>query len=162
VNEFIGLLSENSIDMLVDVRSFPGSRRCPEFNGDNFPIPLRGYGIAHKHIRNLGGYRGKQNISPTINNGWRNKSFQNYADYALTKSFYDGLLELIGLSKTYRCAIMCCEAVWWRCHRRIITDYLEVSGVEVKHILGKNIVKDAEMTKGAVVQPDGKIFYKGE
>ncbi len=125
VDELVALLRQVDVDLLVDVRAFPRSRSMPQFNIDTLPEALTAKGIGYQHIRALGGRRHHpKGAPPSTNTFWRVASFRNYADYAETAEFRAGLEELLALASAHRCAIMCAEAVWWRCHRRIITDYL--------------------------------------
>ena len=141
----------------------PRSRTNPQFNGESLPETLAQWQIGYEHIAELGGLRGKSRSMDASPNGyWRVRSFHNYADYALTASFATGLGLLRKLGARHRCAIMCAEAVWWRCHRRIITDYLLGQGEKVMHILGQSHVDAASLTPGAVVRQDGTIVYPGK
>ena len=113
----------------VDVRTMPRSRTNPQFNLETLPEGLAPWQIGYKHMAELGGLRGKQRLAePSPNAYWRVRSFRNYADYALTEPFASGLAQLREQGSRHRCTIMCAEAVWWRCHRRIITDYLLAAG----------------------------------
>jgi uncharacterized protein (DUF488 family) len=161
--ELIALLREAGVDLLVDVRSVPRSRANPQFNADSLPAALADAGIGYRHIRTLGGLRHRPKGAPPSPNGlWRVASFQAYADYALTQPFRAGLTELCGLAQAHVCAIMCAEAVWWRCHRRIVADYLLAGGIAVRHIMGPGKIEPATPTRGARPQPDGTILYPGE
>jgi uncharacterized protein (DUF488 family) len=141
----------------------PRSRTNPQFNGDSLPETLASWQIGYEHIAELGGLRGKtRGGEPSPNAYWRVRGFWNYADYALTKPFAAGLARLRELGGVRRCAIMCAEAVWWRCHRRIITDYLLSQGERVMHIMGPSHVDEANLTPGAVVRGDGRIIYPAE
>ena len=160
--EFIDLLKGAGIQVLVDVRTIPRSRRNPQFNKDALPGTLQGFQIGYEHMIELGGRRGKQRLAePSPNTFWTHESFRNYADYAMGADFRAGLASLRELGHRRRCAIMCAEAVWWRCHRRIITDYLLVAGESVLHILGPDKVEPAELTVAARPQPDGTLIYTG-
>lgn len=160
VEDFADLLRASDVRLLVDVRSMPRSRTNPQFNLDTLPQSLAPYQIAYLHIASLGGLRGKQKPAETSTNGyWRVKSFRNYADYAQGPVFAEGLSELRDLGRERRAAIMCAEAVWWRCHRRLITDYLLVAGETVFHILDAGHVDPASLTPGARPRPDGVIDY---
>lgn len=159
LEEFTDLLLRSGVTQVIDVRKMPMSRTNPQFNRDSLPGSLAP-AIGYAHIAALGGLRGKTPGLPRdINGFWTNPSFHNYADYALSAPFRDGLAELrdIGLRQT--CAIMCSEAVWWRCHRRIIADYLLACGETVFHILSEDRPEPARLTAGAVVEPDGRIIY---
>ena len=163
VAELVALLRQAGVDLLVDVRSVPRSRTNPQFNTDVLPQALAEAGIAYRHIRALGGLRHKpKDAPPSPNTLWRSDPFRNYADYALTEPFRAGLAELRGLAQQHVCAIMCAEAVWWRCHRRIVADYLLAGEVSVAHIMPAGKIEPARLTPGAVPQPDGTILYSGE
>jgi uncharacterized protein (DUF488 family) len=160
LGEFIGLLHESEIELLADIRSIPRSRTNPQYNLDTLPDSLAPDGIAYAHIAALGGRRGKRaGDEPSPNGYWTHPAFRNYADYALGDTFDEGLSTLVDLGHRNRCAIMCSEAVWWRCHRRIVTDYLLARGETVRHIMAAHQVKPASLTPGAVVQPDGHLIY---
>ena len=119
--------------------------------------------IAYEHIAELGGRRAHtQDIASDANAFWENQSFHNYADYAMGGSFRSGFARLRELGAVRRCAVMCAEAVWWRCHRRIIADYLLVAGENVFHILGPKAVSPASLTKGATPMPDGVLTYPAQ
>jgi len=159
--EFIALLQGVAVDLLVDVRSIPRSRANPQFNADVLAQSLADAGIGYRHLAALGGLRRRGKAAePSPNTLWRVASFRNYADYAATTAFRAGLDELLALARDHRCAIMCAEAVWWRCHRRIIADYLLQQGVAVRHVMGPNKVEPATLTPGAKPQSDGTIVYR--
>ena len=157
---FTELLVEQGIDILVDVRGYPGSRRYPHFNRENLQVTMPKAGIVYEHVPRLGGRRRKaldDAVSP--NPYWENVAFRNYADYALGDEFHEGLAQLEEAATKATCAIMCAEAVWWRCHRRIITDYLLADGICVLHILGPGNVEPAEMTVAARPVGGGRLIY---
>jgi uncharacterized protein (DUF488 family) len=163
IPEFVELLEASRVDLVVDVRSIPRSRTNPQFNGDALPEALKPWRIGYQRIAALGGRRSRsRNVDPSLNAFWRVSGFRNYADYALTTPFAEGLAELRQLGEQHRCVIMCAEAVWWRCHRRIITDYLLSEGEQVMHILGPGHVDEASLTPGAVVRKDGAVVYPAE
>lgn len=152
--EFVDLLRASQVRLVVDVRKIPRSRSNPHFAQDALPDALASNQIAYEHAAELGGRRGRAPTpEPSPNGLWENRSFRNYADYALTEPFRIGLDRLRALARERRCAIMCAEAVWWRCHRRIIADYLLAGGAEVLHILGPGQVRPAQLTPGA--RPEG-------
>jgi uncharacterized protein (DUF488 family) len=158
----VALLTGAEIELLADIRTIPRSRTNPQFNQDALPGALAAFGIAYEHVAALGGRRGKARASsPDVNGYWTNESFHNYADYALTAPFQAGLRRLIDEGQKRRCAMMCAEAVWWRCHRRIVADYLIASGEIVFHIMGEGRLEQARLTPGAVIQPSGTIVYPG-
>jgi uncharacterized protein (DUF488 family) len=157
---FVDLLREFGIGRLVDVRSIPRSRRNPQFNAETFPQALAAAGIDYDRIAALGGLRGHRRSDPPSPNGyWDNASFRNYADYAQTEAFREGLDELRALGRDRPCAIMCAEALWWRCHRRIIADYLMAAGEHVTHILGPGKSEPATVNPAARPAPDGTLVY---
>lgn len=156
----VEMLRDADIGLLADVRHFPRSRRHPEFNIETFPDLLSRSGIAYRHLPALGGRRSKQQgIDPAINGFWREAGFHNYADYALGPEFAAGLAELVALAARQRVAIMCAEAVWWRCHRRIITDHLLLAGHAVTHLLSPGQANPATPTPSARRGPGGRITY---
>jgi uncharacterized protein (DUF488 family) len=142
----------------------PRSRTNPQFNGESLPETLTSWRIGYEHIADLGGHRRKaRNVEASPNGYWRVRGFRNYADYALTKPFAAGLARLRAIgAQQHRCAIMCAEAVWWRCHRRIIADYLLSEGACVLHILGTAHVDEAGLAPGAAPCGDGTIIYPAE
>jgi len=160
LEEFIALLKQADIDFVVDVRTIPRSRTNPQFNHDTLPAALDAADIRYRHIATLGGLRGRQKVMKDSPNAfWENKSFRNYADYAMGSDFRLGLDELEALGAEQRCAIMCAEAVWWRCHRRIIADYLLAEGYPVFHIMGMDKIEAARMTDAAVKAGARKLRY---
>lgn len=160
IGELIDLLTQAGVAMLVDVRSVPRSRANPQFNADTLPAALTAAGIGYRHLAALGGLRHRpKGAPPSPNTLWRNASFRNYADYAMTGAFRSGLDELCALAREQEVAIMCAEAVWWRCHRRIIADYLLDRGYAVIHIIGPDQLAPASLTPGAQKMPDGTLLY---
>ena len=162
MSEFVHLIRGAEAQFVADVRTVPRSRKNPQYN-DTLPTTLSNFGIGYEHIAALGGLRGrKRDISADLNALWKNKSFHNYADYAMSEEFRVGLTRLRELGHATTCAIMCAEAVWWRCHRRIITDYLIAAGETVFHILGRNHVERAHMTEGARLGETGALTYPAD
>lgn len=160
VDDFVALLNAHDIKLVVDVRAFPRSRTNPQYNSKELAEALAKFQIGYQHIAALGGLRGQTRDLPQEANGlWKNRSFHNYADYATSKEFRSGLRMLRERGHVTTCAIMCSEAVWWRCHRRIIADYLIAAGEMVFHILGPKAVDQAHLTEGARVGSDGTILY---
>ena len=147
--------------MLVDIRTVPGSRANPQYNAEPFAAALAAQRVRYRHLARLGGLRGRRQDLPhgaSPNAGWLNARFRNYADYALTPPFRDGLDELLALADAPT-AIMCAEAVWWRCHRRIVADYLLVRGVALLDLVPPAPPKPHQLTAFARSQPDGTILY---
>ena len=148
--------------MLVDVRSQPGSRRSPQFGRDDLPRWLEDAGIEYVHLPELGGRRGRQEIDPVINAGWRQPSFKNYADYSLSDSYKQGIERLTELGTAHRVAIMCGEPMPWRCHRLLIANTLTARGWTVWHLIGDAAPRRHELGQwGAqpVVDADGRVTY---
>jgi uncharacterized protein (DUF488 family) len=160
VAELAALLQQVGAGLLIDVRAIPRSRTNPQFNADTLPESLAVWQIGYRHIRELGGLRGhRKDQGPSPNPYWENLSFRSYADYTATAAFRAGLAELHDLGRTHSCAIMCAEAVWWRCHRRIIADYLVSDGQPVNHIMGPGKVEPATLNLAAIRQHDGTLVY---
>jgi len=160
LSEFEALLGEAGVELLADIRKMTLSRANPQFNRDTLAPALAAQGIAYEHIAALGGLRGRSPGLPRALNGyWENPGFHRYADYALSPAFRAGLEHLRRAGHARRCAVMCAEAVWWRCHRRIVADYLVASGEAVFHIMGPGRLEPVKLTPGAVVRPDGTITY---
>ena len=156
IPEFVELLRAGSVQLVVDIRSVPRSRTNPQYNLDTLPAELAPCQITHMRIAELGGLRGRSHdVPPEVNAFWRNRSFHNYADYALSGDFRAGLAQLLEVASERRTAIMCAEAVWWRCHRRIVADYLIEQGREVFHLMQGPRVEPAKLTPAAVPADDG-------
>jgi uncharacterized protein (DUF488 family) len=159
IPEFVELLRAGPAQFVVDVRTVPRSRTNPQYNADVLPAELAEWQIGYDRIAELGGLRGKSHdVAPEVNGFWENQSFHNYADYALTDAFAEGLDRLMRLAGERPTAIMCSEAVWWRCHRRIIADYLLRHGRAVMHLMGKDRVDPARMTSAARKQGRHLIY----
>ena len=153
----MGALRANEIKMITDVRALPGSKRYPQFNKENLAASLSAHGIAYEHFPELGGRR-KPNPNST-NTAWRNASFRGYADYMETEEFRKGVNRLVDLaSEVGSTAIMCAEAVWWRCHRALISDFLKVRGIEVTHIVDANKTEPHPFTSAARIV-NGELNY---
>ncbi len=160
ISEFVRLLQIADIRIVLDVRTIPRSRTNPQYNKEILPESLAEFQVQYEHLPELGGRRGKSHdIAPEVNAFWVNQSFHNYADYALSESFRSGLDQLRKIGHVNRCAIMCSEAVWWRCHRRIITDYLLSANEDVFHILSEDHIDPAALTLGVVHLADGTLTY---
>ncbi|MCO8018662.1 DUF488 domain-containing protein [Brevundimonas diminuta] len=158
--DFVALLQEAHVERVVDVRRIPMSRTNPQFNKTTLPDVLADFQISYEHSAALGGRRGRvKDVPADVNAYWENKSFHNYADYALSREFRDGLERLIEAGRQRRCAIMCSEAVWWRCHRRLIADNLLARSEPVLHIMGRGRLEPARLTGGAVIGLDETVTY---
>ena len=141
------------------MRTVPRSRTNPQYNEGVLPGELASFQVAYQRIAELGGLRGRsRDVPPEVNGYWENQSFHNYADYALSSEFQAGLEELERLADERQTAIMCSEAVWWRCHRRIVADYLMLRGREVFHLMGSEKVEPATLTPAAR-QQDRQLVY---
>ena len=163
IEELVSLLTEAQVMLIVDVRTVPRSRVNPQFNRDVLPASLAAGGIAYEHLPALGGLRGTQSDAPPETNAfWENASFHNYADYAMGQEFRSGLRTLRELGKTARSCVMCAKSLWWRCHRRIIADYLIAAGDDVFHILGQGHIERAHLTPAARLGPRETLTYPKE
>ena len=150
LDEFAASLAGADVGLVADVRTMPRSRSNPQYNSDVLAEFLSTLEIEYVHLATLGGLRGKQrDVPPATNAFWQNTSFHNYADYAMGGEFQVGFGTLRKLGHSHRCAIMCAETLWWRCHRRIIADYLIAAGETVFHILGPGQVNQAQLTSAA-------------
>jgi uncharacterized protein (DUF488 family) len=157
IDEFISLIQANDIKLLADVRSLPGSRRYPQFNREMLAGSLGKAGIHYEHFPELGGRRKPRSDSRNL--AWRNASFRGYADYMETEEFRKGVERLLDLAAgAGPTAIMCAEAVWWRCHRSLISDYLKVRRIEVMHILDTNKTQAHPYTSAARIV-NGELSY---
>lgn len=163
IEEFIELLQINGVTHLVDVRTMPRSRTNPQFNQDNLKQALKKHKIKYYYLESLSGFRKRsKDIDPKVNGFWSNQSFHNYADYTSTDEFREGVDELLALGSDGVCAVMCAEVLWWRCHRRIIADYLLYRGVKVFHIINHSKAKPAALTKGAKKNQGTLVYPEGQ
>jgi uncharacterized protein (DUF488 family) len=159
-DELIDVLRAFGVTRLVDIRSIPRSRTNPQFGLDVMPGTLKSAGIGYTHLLSLGGRRPKSKlVDAATNAAWEVRAFHNYADYAMTSPFREGLRELMKLAARETCAIMCAEAVWWRCHRRIVTDHLLARRVPVIHLFSRGKSEPAALTPFAVLEGRGKVSY---
>ena len=162
IEDFVALLRRPGITFVADVRTLPRSRKNPQYNIDVLPSSLAAFQIQYEHMPALGGLRGRsREVAPSVNGLWQNESFHNYADYAMGEVFRDAVAHLTERGRMQCSVIMCAEAVWWRCHRRIIADYLLASGETVLHILGATKIEPARLTAGAQTHPFGIVTYPG-
>ena len=148
--EFVAILRASDVSVVVDVRSVPRSRHNPQFNKETLPAALKAKGIGYVHMPDIGGLR--RPVRGSVNTAWRNKSFRGYADYMQTKEFAEQLLHLIALARENCVAIMCAEALPWRCHRSLIADALIVRNVKVEHIISENSTIQHVLTEWAHVE----------
>ena len=156
--KFKEILLAHEIQTLVDVRAYPGSRRYPHFNKEELSASLERAGINYHHEPRLGGRR--QPRKDSKNTRWREGQFRGYADHMETDDFAQGISVLLELAKESRTVYMCSEAVWWRCHRSLISDYLRSQGHTVLHILDANSVKEHLYTSAAWITLNGKLSYR--
>jgi uncharacterized protein (DUF488 family) len=156
--EFGQMLVAHGIKVLVDVRMFPGSRRYPQFNREALSKSLAAIGIAYKHEPRLGGRRAPRKDSH--NTAWKNPQFRAYADHVETEEFRNAVEGLLELARESRVAVMCAEALWWRCHRSLISDYLKAAGHTVIHILDQTKTEEHPFTAAARIV-DGELSYRG-
>ncbi len=156
VDDFIAMLQSFDIQALVDIRRFPASRRYPGYNRENLTASLKKVGIVYTHLEGLGGRRKVQPDSK--NDRWRNSSFRGYADYMETEEFANAVAELEAFALKKTTAYMCAEAVWWRCHRALVSDYLKAKGWTVLHIMAESKAEEHPYTSPARVV-DGRVFY---
>ena len=159
IDDFIAALTAHGIKLVADVRLLPGSKRYPHFNSDALEQSLGAHGIRYVHFRELGGRRKPRPDSR--NTAWRNDAFRGYADYMETPEFEAGIARLLELARDQRVAIMCAEAVWWRCHRGLVSDYLKARGVEVIHIVDAKNTDVHPWTSAATIV-DGQLCYAAE
>src|SRR5882724_9071970 len=158
IEKFIAALNSFDIETVVDVRSFPGSRRYPQFNKENLRAALAVATVEYLHFPELGGRRRAKPDS--LNMAWRNEMFRGYADYMETNDFREGIVGLMKVADAQRTAVMCAEAVWWRCHRSLISDYLKAMGIEVTHIIDIGKSEPHPFTTAARIV-DGELSYRG-
>lgn len=155
-DEFLGLLEANRVELLADIRKLPGSNKYPHFNQDELAGFLGRAGIGYVYLKELGGRRRQSKDSR--NTAWRNRSFRAYADHMETEEFRGGVAALLGYASEKTVAMMCSEAVWWRCHRALVADHLKSLGVTVLHIMGAKAVKPHPYTSAARFV-DNKLSY---
>jgi uncharacterized protein (DUF488 family) len=159
LEEFMELLREHEIGILVDIRRWPSSRRHPHFSGEALSKALRGCGIEYEWLgEQLGGRRGEGLGDGSPNKAWRSRGFRNYADHAMTERFEEGVRRLLELAGRGRVALMCAERLYWRCHRRILSDYLVAKGNSLTHIIDKGVAEAHELTRFAKVI-NGELRY---
>jgi uncharacterized protein (DUF488 family) len=159
LDRFLSLLAQNRIKTLVDIRRFPGSRKYPHWNQDNLAASLQEAGIKYHWIEGLGGRRrSKKADSVSLNLGLRNESFRSYADYMLTEEFHQATEKLLEIASRKRTTMMCAEAVYWRCHRRLVSDFLLANNITVQHLFPNGEVRPHKLTEGGKVK-QGNVTY---
>ena len=161
LDRFLGLLAQHRVRALVDIRRFPGSRKFPHWGRESLAAALHDAGIEYHWIEALGGRRRSRKgeaVSPNL--GLRNEGFRNYADYMLSEEFRQGVESLLNVAGHQATAMMCAEAVYWRCHRRLVSDYLLANRVTVQHIFPSGDVQPHQLTEGARIE-DGNVTYPG-
>ena len=156
IDEFISMLQSFSISIVADIRNYPGSRRYPHFNEEDLEHSLKENGIGYVHMKELGGRR--KPLPNSVNTNWRNDAFRGYADYMQTEDFKNAMIKLEDLAMKEPTAYMCSEAVWWRCHRALVSDYLKVRGWRVMHVMGADKIQEHPYTSAAKVI-DGNLRY---
>jgi len=159
LDEFLDILRAHSIQTLVDIRSLPGSAKYPHFNSENLAESLANVGIGYTWMEKLGGRRRKIKGFDSPNTDLYSPAFRNYADYMLSEEFLRGVSELIEIASASRTACMCAEALFWRCHRRLLSDYLYAHGADVRHIFTARSVRSHTTSRDAVVRKDGRVIY---
>jgi uncharacterized protein (DUF488 family) len=160
LERFLALLARHGVEALVDIRRFPGSRKHPHFHQDSLAAAVPKSGVDYHWLGALGGRRRKQrDESPNL--GLENQGFRNYADYMLTDEFRQGVKTLLEIARRKPTALMCAEGLFWRCHRRLVSDFLVANGVAVQHIMPGGELRPHTLTPGAVVE-NGQVTYPGE
>jgi uncharacterized protein (DUF488 family) len=168
IERFVELLVQHRIEALADIRRFPSSRKHPHFNRESLAASLRGKNIGYEWFEELGGRRPASVETASPNEGLRNHSFRNYADYMLTPPFQQGIDKLLALAQDGSTAIMCAEGLWWQCHRRLVSDYLLANGQAVEHIFPNGQAKphaltpEARSAAGRVTYPPSKTLFDAE
>lgn len=158
IGDFLEALAGFQIQTLADVRTYPGSRRYPHFNRERLQISLGEADVEYLHLPELGGRRRAKPDS--LNMAWRNEMFRGYADYMETVEFREGIARLLDIARTRRTAVMCAEAVWWKCHRSLIADHLKAKGKTVLHIMGRGKIEEHPFTAAARIV-NGELSYRG-
>ncbi|MBD0332492.1 MAG: DUF488 domain-containing protein [Chitinophagaceae bacterium] len=156
INDFISLLKSFNISIVADIRSYPGSRKYPHFNKDELQNSLKHQGISYVHLKELGGRR--KPVQNSANTAWRNDVFRGFADYMQTDEFRKAAKELEKIAALQRTAYMCSEAVWWSCHRSLVSDYLKLNGWRVEHIMSEGKAIEHPYTKPARIV-NGELHY---
>ena len=160
--DFLALLKEFGIETVADIRRYPGSRKFPHFNRESLEGTLKANEINYLWFEALGGRRHGEKNTESKNMGLRSPAFRNYADYMATEEFRGAIGKLLEMATASVTAIMCAEALYWRCHRKLVSDYLALHNVEVKHILEGGKLLEHNLTAGAVVTEGGDVIYPSQ
>ena len=159
IEQLVAMLRSFAIEIVADIRSFPGSKRYPHFNKEAIEIWLPDHGVEYIHLKKLGGRRP---VHPgSINTAWKHPAFRGYADYMQTEEFKEGISELEEIALKRRTAYMCSEAVWWRCHRSLVSDYMKLGGWTVYHIMQTGKEEEHHYTSPAKII-NGKLSYEND
>lgn len=158
-DDFLSLLRESEISVLVDIRRFPGSRKFPHFNRQSLEATLPASGIEYLWLEDLGGRRSGPNIAESLNPGLKSSGFRHYADYMQTEQFHSAGNRLLSVAAAKSAAIMCAEKLFWKCHRRLLSDYLVAQGVHVEHIIDSARLQSHPLTAGTVITLDLNVIY---
>jgi uncharacterized protein (DUF488 family) len=164
LERFLDLLGRHRIELVADIRRFPGSRKFPHFNGEALSSALAAAGVGYRWFEELGGRRSGKRGAPSFNLGLRNESFRHYADYMATDAFRAGVDRLLAAARDRRTVLLCSDGVFWRCHRRLVSDYLSSLGVVVGHIMPSGELHPHTLTNGAILGDPGVSYplAKGE
>jgi len=157
--DFIALLKAHRIEALADIRRVPGSRKFPHFSREPLARALEAEGLSYRWFEALGGRRRGQPMAESPNSGLRNAGFRAYADYMRTPPFRSAVAELLALAEAQKTAVMCAEKLFWRCHRRLLSDYLVAHGVRVEHILERDGLRSHDLSGGIHIHSDGTVSY---
>lgn len=158
-DDFLLLLREFEISTLVDIRRFPGSRKFPYFNRQSLEATLPASGIEYLWLEDLGGRRTGPEIAESLNPGLKNSSFRHYADYMQTEQFYSAVERLLSVAAAKPTVVMCAEKLFWKCHRRLLSDYLVAHGIGVEHIMGSGRPQPHKLSDGAIITKDLQVIY---
>jgi uncharacterized protein (DUF488 family) len=162
LEDFLALLKGFGIEVVADIRRYPGSRKWPHFNRESLEGTLKTNGINYLWFESLGGRRHGEKNAESKNTGLKSPAFRNYADYMATEEFRGAIGKLLETAATSTTAIMCAEALYWRCHRKLVSDYLILHNVEVKHILAGGKLLDHNLTAGAIITEGGDVIYPSQ
>ncbi len=159
LEEFTELLQEFELQAIADIRHYPSSRKFPHFNQGHLEKHLRSIGIEYRWFEGLGGRRHEQENHQSPNTGIESPGFRNYADYMMSDEFYGHVKDLLSFADDKSTAVMCAEKLFWKCHRRLLCDYLYSLGIQVEHILEKGNLTSHKLTPGVVIEDEGRVIY---